>query len=159
MRGYFFFFLALAGLFLSVPATAQEVKIQLGAARNANTAQAFRASKLIGMEVKNAKGEALGSINDFVVDERGQVRYIAVSFGGVLGVGSKLFAVPYKTFTFKTDVDAESRYAELNVDKQLLEKAPGFPSDRWPDFGDQKFVKEVDAFYNDLGSIKAPNRN
>jgi sporulation protein YlmC with PRC-barrel domain len=117
-------------------------------------ARAMRASKVIGMEVKNAAGESLGSINDLVIDDKGGVRYAAVSHGGVLGVGSKLFAVPYKAMHLKSNIDKDTHYFELNVDKTLLEKAPGFPSDKWPNFGDETFSREVDSFYLNTGDAK-----
>ena len=116
-------------------------------ARVAAGSAAHRASKMIGMEVKNAKNESLGKINDLVIDERGSVRYAAVQFGGFAGFNAKLFAVPWTSLAVKTDVDSDNRYAELNIDQKVLETAPGFPSDHWPNFADETFVKDVDAFY------------
>jgi sporulation protein YlmC with PRC-barrel domain len=123
-------------------------------ATTTTAARAMRASKVIGMEVKNAAGESLGKINDLVIDDKGGVRYAAVSHGGVLGVGSKLFAVPYRVMHLKSSIDSDTHYFELNVDKTLLEKAPGFPSDKWPNFGDETFSKEVDSFYLNTGDTK-----
>jgi sporulation protein YlmC with PRC-barrel domain len=122
------------------------VKVNTQAAKDARGSFAYRSSTLVGMAVKNSAGEDLGKINDLVIDERGSVRYAAISFGGFLGVGDKLFAVPYRSLTIRTDVDGK-HHAELNVNKKLLEKAPGFPSDKWPDFGDESFTKEIDSFY------------
>ncbi len=121
------------------------------AARVAAVTPAHRASKVIGMPVKNAVGENLGKIEDLVMDHAGQVRYAAVSFGGFLGFGEKLFAVPYRALTLTTSPDSQDYYAELNVDKKFLEKAPGFPSDQWPNFGDESFTKQVDGFYLEIG--------
>jgi len=58
------------------------------------------ASTLIGNEVRNREGEDLGRIEDFMMDrETGRVAYAVLSFGGFLGVGNKLFAVPWDAFT------------------------------------------------------------
>src|SRR5262249_35619316 len=55
-----------------------------------------RCTKMIGMNVKNAKGEKIGEVDDLVVDKgEGVVAYGVLSFGGFLGIGEKLFAIPY----------------------------------------------------------------
>jgi sporulation protein YlmC with PRC-barrel domain len=134
---------------LTAVSLADDVKVQVNApgARAAAGATAHRASKMIGMAVKNSAGESLGKVNDLVIDERGSVRYAAVQFGGFAGFNAKLFAVPWNSFAIKNDVDSDNRFAELNIDKKVLENAPGFPSDHWPNFADESFVKDVDAFY------------
>jgi sporulation protein YlmC with PRC-barrel domain len=142
---------ALAASLFAAVSWADDVKVQVNApgaaARSTAGATAHRASKMIGMAVKNSAGESLGKVNDLVIDERGSVRYAAVQFGGFAGFNAKLFAVPWSSFAIKNDVDSDNRYAELNIDKKVLEQAPGFPSDKWPDFADQSFQKDVDAFY------------
>lgn len=137
---------------LAAPAAEAGARVNVRAA--APVGRAMRASKVIGMEVKNAANESLGKINDLVIDDQGGVRYAAMTHGGVLGVGSKLFAVPYRALALKTNIDNDTAYFELNVDKTLLEKAPGFPSDKWPNFGDEAFLKEVDSFYLNTGDAK-----
>lgn len=143
---------------LAIPAVAQvQVEIGQGGIKvdapgvRANTvataATAHRGSKLMGLAVKNRKNEDLGKIEDLVIDERGHVRYAAVSFGGFLGFNNKLFAVPWKALTVKHDVNTSSHYVELNVEKKYLENAPGFPSDKWPTFADPEVNAKVDAFY------------
>ena len=140
---------------VAAPAAAPaEAGVRVNVRAPAATGRAMRASKVIGMEVKNAANESLGKVNDLVIDDKGGVRYVAVSHGGVLGVGSKLFAVPYRALHVKTSIDNDTPYFELNVDKALLEKAPGFPSDKWPDFGDEAFLREVDSFYLNTGDAK-----
>jgi hypothetical protein len=109
--------------------------------------QVHRATKLIGMAVKNSAGESLGKVEDLVIDERGGVRYAAISFGGFLGFNEKLFAVPFALLHFKANPDSATSHVELNVTKEVMEKAPGFSTDAWPDFGDPKFHREVDDFY------------
>jgi sporulation protein YlmC with PRC-barrel domain len=56
----------------------------------------IRARNIEGMVVKNPEGQELGKVEDVVVDmATGKVRYAAIAFGGFLGVGDKLFAVPF----------------------------------------------------------------
>ena len=60
-------------------------------------------------------------------------------------MGSKLFAIPWDRFT----VDEVNRRLVLNAEKDVLERAPGFDKDNWPDMSDPSFGSEV---YNHYGS-------
>lgn len=89
-----------------------------------------KASKLIGMQVRNTKNENLGKISDLVLDQKsGKIAYAALSVGGVLGVGDKLVAVPFEAFTPNPGQDG----LVLNIEKQRLQQAPGFSQNSWPD--------------------------
>ncbi|HCO24856.1 MAG: hypothetical protein CME31_20450 [Gimesia sp.] len=69
---------------------------------------ATRASKLIGMNIENPQGQSLGEINDLVINtSTGEVRYAAVTYGGFLGVGNKMFAVPFEAFNIKQKADSQ----------------------------------------------------
>ena len=97
---------------------------------NKSMQQVSRASKIIGTKVKNPNEENLGDIKDLVIDpESGQVVYGVVSFGGVFGVGDKLFAIPWDALRWNRD----NKYYVLDLDKDTLKKAPGFDKKHWPD--------------------------
>ena len=68
------------------------------AASTAATAmRPWRASETLGLRVENPQGEHLGKIEDIVFNpSTGHIRYAVLSFGGVLGVGEKWFAIPWK---------------------------------------------------------------
>lgn len=107
---------------------------------------AYRSSTITGMAVRNSSGENLGKIEDLVIDlNSGEVRYAALSFGGFLGVGDKLFAVPMRSL--RLVVADKDRHFVLNVDKERLEKAPGFDKNSWPDFANPNWSVDVDKFY------------
>ena len=102
------------------------------------------AEMLAGDPVFNRAGENLGKIEDFMLDvESGRIRYAVLSFGGVLGVGNKLFAVPAEALI----VDAERQRLLLDVDKERLKEAPGFDKDNWPDFADSTLGQNIYGFY------------
>lgn len=134
-----------------------QVKVDVGpggvqvdaAGRNVVAANAatYRSSKLVGMGVKNSKMEDLGKIEDLVIDERGHVRYAAISFGGFLGFNNKYFAVPWRSLKVKQDTASSTHYIELNVTKEYLDAAQGFPSDKWPDFADPEMNKKIDTYW------------
>jgi sporulation protein YlmC with PRC-barrel domain len=102
------------------------------------------ASTLIGEAVRNREGEDLGKIEDFMMDlETGRVAYAVLSFGGFLGVGNKLFAVPWDAFT----IDSIHHAFVLDVSKERLKEAPGFDKDHWPDVADAEAPTRIFAFY------------
>lgn len=87
------------------------------------------ATKIIGNKVVNRQGEELGSIKDLTIDlDDAQIAYAVLSFGGFLGVGDKLFAIPLEALIFMN-----KQTVILDVDKEVLKNAPGFDKDRWPD--------------------------
>lgn len=96
------------------------------------------ASTLQGTSVKNPEGEDLGKIEDLTIDlDKGNIGYAVLSFGGFLGMGDKLFAVPWRAL----QVDTDNECIRLNTSKEQLKKAPGFDKNHWPDFADAKFRK------------------
>jgi sporulation protein YlmC with PRC-barrel domain len=99
---------------------------------------------LVGNDVCNEKGEKLGDIKDIMLDmSDAKVGYAVLSFSTFLGMGEKLFAVPWSALT----LDTEHKRFVLNVEKKRLKEAPGFPKDRWPDMADQTWAKEVSTYY------------
>ena len=105
----------------------------------------FRASAIEGMAVRNANGEDLGKVKDLVIDlESGTVVYAALDFGGFIGIGDKLFAVPWNAFKCKSN--GKVQHLVLEIPKEKLKTAPGFDKSHWPVNGDSKW-SEVDTFY------------
>ena len=79
--------------------------------------------------MKDLAGKDAGKIEDLLLDHRGHVGYAVVSFGGFLGIGDKLFAVPW----FAPDaviVDREKRTVYIDVKKETLEQSPSFTADK-----------------------------
>jgi len=132
-----------AGLLFSLPANAMDaVKAGAQVDASAHSSRAFRASTLIGMNVKSPQGENLGEIKDIIVNvNNGNVQYAVLEFGGFLGLGEKLFAYPVSSF--KTTAGRDDLV--LNVDKAKLKAAPGFARDTWPDWGTHR--GEVDRYH------------
>jgi len=107
-------------------------------------AQLMAAHALRGDPVVNPKGYALGRVEHIVLDvERGCIAYAVLSFGGFLGLGDKLFAVPWNAFTF----DADRHRFILNVDRGVLEGAPGFDKSQWPAMADPRWASHLHAYY------------
>ncbi len=107
------------------------------------------ANTLIGDDVHNPFGEALGEIKEIMLDMRtGKVAYAVLSYGGLFSLGEKLFAVPWMALK----LDTENKRFVLDVDKERLEKAPGFDADHWPDMADETWSNEIHAYYGTSNS-------
>ena len=102
------------------------------------------ADTLIGERVANGADEDLGDIKEIMLDmQTGQVAYAVLAFGGFLGMGEKLFAVPWQALHLDT---ANKRFV-LNVEKERLKTAPGFDKDAWPDMSDLSWAGGIHSFY------------
>ena len=102
-------------------------------------------SSLSGTSVENPQGENLGHIEDIMIDlATGRVSYAVLSFGGILGLGDKLFAVPWDAFAINTD---EEEFI-LDVDREFLENAPGFDKNDWPSNPNMTWYNEVYSYYD-----------
>jgi hypothetical protein len=73
----------------------------------------------------------------------GRVSYAVLSFGGILGMGEKLFAVPWNALT----LDTNNKRFTLNVTKASLDQAPGFDKDSWPNMADQAWARGIHDYY------------
>lgn len=107
-------------------------------------------SKFIGMEVKNDQGANLGEVKDIMIDSTGKVRYAAVSYGGFMGMGDKMYAVPLGAFTFKRDKDMffDDVILILNVTQEQVKDLKGFDNKNWPDLNDDGYINDLDTRYN-----------
>jgi len=102
------------------------------------------ADTLEGDKVFNNAGDELGEIKNIMIDvPNGRVAYAVLSFGGFLGMGNKLFAIPWDVL----QLDTESKCFVLDVDKEKLEAAPGFDKDHWPSMADQRWATDIHSYY------------
>ena len=98
-------------------------------------------------QTKDAKGRFMQKVlaadtltGDTVVN---RVAYAVLSFGGFLGMGDKLFAIPWSALA----IDTGEKQFILEVDKKSLESAPGFDKAHWPDMADRVWGAEVNKYY------------
>ncbi len=102
------------------------------------------ADTLLDNDVYNVQGEDLGDIKEFMIDMRtGRIAYAVLSFGGILGMGEKLFAVPWGALKLDT---VNERFT-LDASKESLKDAPGFDKDHWPSMADSNWANSVHKFY------------
>jgi sporulation protein YlmC with PRC-barrel domain len=114
-----------------------------------NNARFLTASTVIGDKIENPKGEKLGHIKDVMLDiQLGKIEYVIMEFGGFLGLGEKLFAIPFSALKLNT----HKHSFIVDWDKETLKKAPGFDKHHWP--STNRHFEEVNSYW---GSFMGPN--
>lgn len=132
------------------PVVSDRLKADVKTTDQQSMSLARRASTIQGMTIQNEAGKDLGAVRDLVIDtDRGQVKYVAVSYGGFLGLGSKLYAVPFQAFKFQASVQGSDDVLLLNLDEEMLRKAPSFDSDNWPNMASEAFTTAIDKHYGE----------
>jgi|SRR5271157_1295022 len=77
-------------------------------------------------KVINVNEEYLGKIEELMIDaDMGRIAYAVLSFGGFLGIGNKLFAIPCEA------LESNGWDYILRIDKSVLEKTEGFDKEEW----------------------------
>ncbi len=88
------------------------------------------ATSIIGDKVHDIEDASMGKVEDIMLDvNSGKIDYLVVELGGFLGIGTKFFALPYNMFK----VDAERKLFVFTGTRKMLESAPGFDLNHWPD--------------------------
>ena len=111
---------------------------------------AFMVEKIIGSQVINGKGETLGKIENLVVDiDSGRILYAILGSGGVLGLGDKLFPVPWEALAALP----EEGIFFLNKSKEQMGKAPFYNKGSLPDMTDLHWGEDVFKHYGIQGYV------
>jgi sporulation protein YlmC with PRC-barrel domain len=109
------------------------------------------ADTLIGDHVHNLQNEHLGTVKEIMLDmQTGRIAYVVMATGGVLGIGEKLFAVPFEALS----LDPSNHRMTLNIEKERIEQAPGFDKGHWPDMANQT---ELHNYYGTSSSTSGPS--
>src|SRR5688572_10226582 len=92
--------------------------------------QRLTAKSIIGDSVESRLGEKMGTIDNLMINlQNGSVDYAVIEFGSFLGIGGKLFAIPFQ----ELQLNADRKVFVLDRDKEHLKQSPGFDKDHWPD--------------------------
>lgn len=110
-----------------------------------NPVKRLTAHSIIGDRVENPQGDNLGKIDDLMINlQTGVIEYVVVESGTFLGMGGKLFAIPFRELR----LNAAKEVFILNRDKEYLSEAPGFDKDHWPDTNDHSYFDRITAYYD-----------
>lgn len=104
----------------------------------------MRSSTIVDSAVRNLKGDDLGKIHELMIDvATGRIAYAVLAYGGFLGMGDKLFAIPWEALMKRSD---ERQYV-LDLDEETLKTAPGFDRDHYPTTADTNWLSKVYTHY------------
>ncbi len=97
------------------------------ASQAAHVPQLRAATSFYARTVVDPRGRVLGSISDLVLDlERGRIAYAVLAVGGFVGIGERLFAVPWDALR------ACGQQFVLDRGQDALESAPAFDREHGP---------------------------
>jgi sporulation protein YlmC with PRC-barrel domain len=88
----------------------------------------LRASKLIGVAVRNPAGETIGDVNEVLFDNSGKVNAVVVGVGGFLGMGEREVAIAFGSLRM-THGDDGRTVITIDATKDALKSAPVWT---WP---------------------------
>ncbi len=119
------------------------------------SAESWRASQVIGLNVKNAADETIGDVKDLVLDMKaGEILAVIISSGGFLGIADTLSAVPVTALRY----DGTAKAFKTGLTKEQLRKAPQFKADNWPDFSKATSVEALRSYRDSTGGdVTAPD--
>lgn len=140
--------LSLFPALLPVASAAEPATPAKSAAVASEVSPSWRASKIIGTNLKNAKDETVGEVEDLIVDlKSGQVLGVVVSSGGFLGVADTLTTLPSSALRY----DAKNEVFLTALTKEQLQQAPNFNKSAWPDMNTPALGDKLRAFRDSIG--------
>jgi sporulation protein YlmC with PRC-barrel domain len=87
------------------------------------------AAALAGLKVMSRSDEALGSISEVILDlARGRIAYALIACGGFMGLGERVFAIPWNALKR----DLHRNCFVLDAEESAFATAPSFDKDHWP---------------------------
>jgi sporulation protein YlmC with PRC-barrel domain len=85
-------------------------------------------TKYYKQSIYNPAQDKIGSVDDVIVSDSGQVTGFMVGVGGFLGAGEKDVAVPFDAV--RAEMKNGEWYLTLGATKEALKSAPGFTFDK-----------------------------
>jgi hypothetical protein len=102
------------------------------------------APAIIGTKVEMAGGENLGEVKEVLRDQKGEATYAIVSYGGIMGFGTKLTAVPWAT------VKSHMQDARIVMARSHLESAPVLARGKPTDASSDQWSRDANKYWDSL---------
>ncbi|MBI4286383.1 MAG: PRC-barrel domain-containing protein [Chloroflexi bacterium] len=110
-------------------------------------------TRLLQYDVINPDGQDLGQVENFIIDmSQGRIAFLVVSFGGILGLTDKWFALPWEILTWSPD---DKKFI-LDMPREVLEQAPGLSKERWPEDIELSWLRECYTHYGCVPQWETP---
>lgn len=69
--------------------------------------QRLQSSDLVGAKVTNNQDRTIGTVSNLEVSERGQIEAVYIDIGGILGIGSTTYRVPFSALQISSEGDKQ----------------------------------------------------
>ena len=118
-------------------------QLQIAAAQPVTSNTSFRSDELVGTEVRSPQNEALGSVEDLVMNPKtDKIAYLMIARGGIFGFDEKYVPVPWEAFKITPNVKM------LVLDQDVLDAAPQVNNDQFATPGQfDRESQKVDAYW------------
>ena len=148
-------FLPLLTPLTALAETGKQPELASPVAGTKGNADSWRASQVIGLNVKNATDETIGEVEDLVLDlKSGEILAVVISSGGFLGMADTLSAVPVSVLRY----DATAKAFKTRLTKDQLGKAPQFKTGAWPDYSEAASTNALRSYRDSIGGdVTAPD--
>jgi sporulation protein YlmC with PRC-barrel domain len=100
-----------------------------------------RVRDITGATVKNGQGEELGFVYDLIISSEGCIQYAILSYDEFLGAGDRMIPIPWRM------VVEEGHTVVIDVDRKLLDGAPGFDSKTWPLMSEARWQEAIGKYF------------
>jgi len=97
-----------------------------------------RAKQVIGARVSIEGGLAVGTVEDIVFSDQGQIEFVVVANEG------KLVSVPWAAAKF----NFEQRQATVAINQEQFRQIPTFTASNYPSFADPQYQVQTYSYYN-----------
>ncbi|WP_292443751.1 PRC-barrel domain-containing protein [Methylibium sp.] len=105
------------------------------------------AGTLCGDRVVNRGGELLGTVSELLLDvDRGCIAYVVMAYGGFMGLGERLFALPWSAL----ELNVERGWLILDAERSTFDTAPAFDKQHWPSTPDAQWHRDVHRHYGSI---------
>jgi hypothetical protein len=98
----------------------------------------YRAKQILGAKVGLQGNTSVGTVDDIVLDESGNVDYLIV-----LNANKKLVTVPWDA----TQINVEKRTAIVEIPQERFQQAPTYTVDQYPAFSNHAYRTQVYTYY------------
>jgi hypothetical protein len=99
--------------------------------------QAYRVKQILGTKVSIEGNVAIGTVEDLVFDDAGQVEYLVVENDG------KLVTVPWEAARF----NFQQHTATVNITRQQFQRVPTYTVEQYPTYFAQPYRTQIYGFY------------
>lgn len=118
----------------AAPASAKD-GVHATTTMHSSTEMHVKADDLVGKNIKNGAGEAVGDIESVIIDKSGKVAAVIVGVGGFLGMGEREVAIDWNDLTVRDNGDI----IQTAMNKEQLKALPEYKYEK-PDYRRSAFI-------------------